>query len=143
MRISYCSSDVCSSDLEQGREPEGDAPPNRDGRCFIQDCGHLLPIRSDSGERIPSARGPCAAQKSRFGYFPIDPDAVRYPIRWGHRPAISTCARGFAALHRIRTASDDHVVRDQYIRNTPPPRLLMDDRVRWERLFPIIDRQSV
>src|SRR3546814_9578201 len=36
---------------EQGREPEGDAPPNRDGRCFIQDCGHLLPIRSDSGER--------------------------------------------------------------------------------------------
>src|SRR3546814_19438920 len=71
---------------EQGREPEGDAPPNRDGRCFIQDCGHLLPIRSDSGERIPSARGPCAAQKSRFGYFPIATDAVRSPPRWGqHR----------------------------------------------------------
>src|SRR3546814_2068697 len=133
MRISYCSSDVCSSDLEQGREPEGDAPPNRGGRCFIQDCGHLLPIRSDSGERIPSARGPCAAQKSRFGYFPIDPDAVRSPIRWGHRPAISTYARGFAAIHRIRTARADPVVRAQSIRKTPLALKLMDDRVISER----------
>src|SRR3546814_15542712 len=62
---------------EQGREPEGDAPPNRDGRCFIKDCGHLLPIRSDSGERIPSARGPCDAQTSRIGVFTNDPAAVR------------------------------------------------------------------
>src|SRR3546814_4116457 len=113
MRISYCSSDVCSSDLEQGREPEGDAPPNRDGRCFIQDCGHLLPIRSDSGERIPSARGPCAAQKSRFGYFPIDPDAVRSPIRWGHRPAISTCARGFARSEE-HTSELQSLMRNSY-----------------------------
>src|SRR3546814_19775686 len=92
---------------------------------------------SDSGERIPSARGPCAAQKSRFGYFPIDPDAVRSPIRWGHRPAISTCARGFAAIHRIRTASDDHVVRDQSIRKTPLALKLLDDRVKSERHFQI------
>src|SRR3546814_532322 len=123
MRISYSSSDVCSSDLLSGDHAVSAIPVDQVGTELLERCGlgclgglaHAVPETSPDGE---SGVGDCEAEAGwRLPQLPAEVrrDAGRVDKALGHVPSTESAACSLAAICSLelpRLAKSSHAVAD-------------------------------